>query len=221
VSAGFSERKDTMKHLFLAAAAVIAMIAMPAGATTTPIGPPASGEMSVANILSSLYLSTTRIDDDLDQIWQDLDGGVTVEAKYAGFWNGLGYSLNELTGASYTSLLSVAHVGDTASFDIVPNSDVFVWGIDVNGTGSHFYSNPALNGGVDRMVTFRVDQFLNGSYPTVPTYVICFEDLTDFDFNDLVVEVRNVAPVPEPLSMFCVALGVGGLARYLRKRVQD
>ncbi len=210
-----------MKHLTMAAAAVIAMIAASAGATTTPIGPPPGGEMSVANILSALYLSTTRIDDDYDKIWQDLDGGITVEAKYAGYWNGFGYSLDELGGTSYVSLLAVAHVGDTASFDISPNSDLFVWGIDVNGTGSHFYSNPALNGGRDRMVTFRVNQFLDGSFPTVPTYVICFEDLTDFDFNDLVVEVRNVAPIPEPLSMLCVALGVGGLARYLRRRVQD
>jgi hypothetical protein len=38
--------------------------------------------------------------------------------------------------------------------------------------------------------------------------VIAFEDGTDFDFNDLVVEVSGVAPVPvpEPTTMVAGAL---------------
>ena len=104
--------------------------------------------------------------------------------------------------------------GSAASFTPAANPFLF---LDITGNpqGSvNAYSDPALNGGVDRMVTFLVTGFLNtpgntaGGYTSfsVPTYVIAFEDGSDIDYNDLVVQVQGVSPVPEPTTMVAGAM---------------
>ena len=81
------------------------------------------------------------------------------------------------------------------------------------------------------MVTFAVTGYLatpglNSSWTPFSLgathYVIGFEDGTDMDFNDLVVEVSCVTPVPEPTTMIAGALlllpfGASTL-RMLRKK---
>jgi hypothetical protein len=98
--------------------------------------------------------------------------------------------------------------------DINPVSQPFLFLDEANGTMA--YSDPALSsGGVDRMVTFAVTGYLadpgilsswTAFSDGTTHYVIAFEDGTDFDFNDLVVEVSGVVPVPEPTTMLAGAL---------------
>jgi len=176
---------------------------------------PGGGSPGAGDILDSLYGSWTRIDDDVDQVWQDLNGGMKVQAKYTSVTAfTLGYSLNEVTGAGFIDT-GLNLVGETANIDVVPNSDLFIWG--ASGSGATKWSNESLNVGSDRMVTFRINTLLDGSVPTQPTYVIGFEDGTDWDYQDIVVEVSNVAPVPVPGAILLGILGLGAAGLKLRK----
>jgi len=158
------------------------------------------------DILDTYYDSWTRIDDDFDQMWLDLNGGVTVTAKYTSNTLTLGYSLNENTGAGFVSL-EVGTPGQTASFNFA-DGDYFIWG--VTGAGTQ-WSNPALNGGTDRIVTYRINKLLGGSTPLVPTYVFGFEDGTDWDYQDLVWEATNVVPVPGAVLLGILGLSAAGI----------
>jgi hypothetical protein len=173
------------------------------------------------DILSQFYASWTRIDDGVDQIWQDLDGGITVKAIYTSSSLYLGYSLNEGTGTPFVALAgssggNLDQVGETSSFDISPNSDLFIWG--AAGAGSTKWSTPDLNS-QDRMVTYQITGLLGGSTPSIPTYLIAFEDGSDMDFQDFVVEVTNVAPIPLPAAVLLGMLGLGAASLKLRKFV--
>ena len=113
-------------------------------------------------------------------------------------------------------------LGETGSFDIGDNV-AFAWT-----SGPSRYSLPSLNtGGYDQMVTFQVhgrwtdpDNQGEGFTALSNTYVIGFEDQvgSDADYQDFVCEVSNVVPIPEPLTVLGVFLGVGGLGNYIRKR---
>jgi hypothetical protein len=167
------------------------------------------------DVLSRLYGTWTRIDDDFDQIWQDLDGGMRVTAKYTSVTAfTLVYSLNEITGGSPVDT-TLNLLNESTTINVVPNSDLFIWG--ASGAGSLKWSNEALNGGQDWMVTFKIDTLNDGTSPLQPTYVIGFEDGSDWDFQDLVVEVTNVAPVPVPGAVLLGLLGLGAAGLKLRK----
>jgi len=185
-------------------------------------------------ILERYYKSFDRVDDSSDQVWSEInDGGVYVVAKFAGYSNALGYSTDTVTGLPIITLTAdqggnVDAVFKTASLGM-SDETVFIWDIKGIGHNYTFYSLPSLNpGGTDMMVTFRVSEIWNdpdhhelGAYlPTDPTYVVCFEDLNDSDYQDLVVEVHGVAPVPEPLTMVSAFLGVSGLGAYVRRRLK-
>jgi hypothetical protein len=229
---------------------VLASLASTSLANTTVYYSPAGGEWDLCSglagtsqwgagdtshkVLEHYYKSFARVDDSVDQIWSELDnGGVYVVAKFAGYWNALGYSTDPVTGLPVVTLAAdqggnVDAVFKTASLGLATGT-VFVWDIQNTVQGYTYYSLPSLNpGGTDRMVTFHVGEIWNdpdhhelGSYvPADPTYVVCFEDLTDFDYQDLVVEVHGVAPIPEPLTIVSAFLGVSGLGAYVRRRLR-
>ena len=208
---------------------ICAFVTVPVRADLTVIGPGGGGSETnldgVGGILDGLYGwdNLTRIDDRPlvgDQIWVDLNGGVSVRARYAGYRHRLGYSIDEVGGTGIVWLATdPIDPGETDSFDLVGDS-TFVWALHVNNTGQDQFSREALNNNEDMMVTYRVNEFLDGSIPTKPTYVIGWADIRggDHDFNDLVVEVSGAAPVPVPGAVLLGMLGLSVVGVKLRKR---
>lgn len=98
-----------------------------------------------------------------------------------------------------------------------------------NGEGT-FYSDSSLNpdNGYDHMVAYA-SQGGNVQLPGNLTYtpwmanefILGFEDTYgggDYDYNDMVLMVESVAPVPEPGTMLLLGAGFLGLAIYGKRR---
>ena len=90
-----------------------------------------------------------------------------------------------------------------------------------NGHGEVFYSVLGLNSdGTPHMVAFqgngqtKLDNVKTGQYATFGTsdYILAWEDLpfngSDLDYNDFVVMVESVHPVPEPATLGMFGLGI-------------
>ena len=76
----------------------------------------------------------------------------------------------------------------------------------------------------DHMVTYKIlaDENTHGGTLSAGNYVVFWEDRvdTDYDYNDLVVEMYQVAPVPEPGTavLFGLLLAGGALVSIVRAR---
>ena len=90
-----------------------------------------------------------------------------------------------------------------------------------NGHGEVFYSVLGLNSdGTPHMVAYqgngqtKLDNVKNGQYATfgISDYILAWEDLpfgaSDLDYNDFVVMVESVHPVPEPATLGMFGFGV-------------
>jgi hypothetical protein len=184
-------------------------------------------------IMEYLYGTFTRVNDANDIVWSGTSGGVSVDGVYASadqalYTSGLSGSPTSLILTRTTATSGAPSRSGAGTFTPVSNPFLFL----DSANGRSAFSDPALSsGGVDRMVTFAVTGYLttpgNSSTFTLFSdrtthYVIGFEDGTDMDYNDLVVEVSSVAPVPEPTTMIAGALALlpvgASTVRMLRKR---
>jgi hypothetical protein len=83
--------------------------------------------------------------------------------------------------------------------------------------GNTYFSDSQLNGGQDRMVGYQGD----GSGSLLRNeYLYGWEDGSDNDFQDYVVAIESVRPVPEPssIAMFGIGLVLIGFATYRFKK---
>lgn len=103
------------------------------------------------------------------------------------------------------------------------------FGYFMTGGGNTFYSDYMLNEGTnDHMVAYAGKGdivTIPGNLPSTWTpdeYILAWEDLplgsSDRDYNDMVVMVESVKPVPEPTTIGLMGLGILGLAFGARRR---
>lgn len=129
-----------------------------------------------------------------------------------------------------TGVYEVTGTNGTASTTF-SSGDVF--GFYLYGPGGLFFSNPSLNepsptfpGGVPHMLGFQggpgITLTLNNQPFTANDYIMAWEDLpypqSDFDYNDFIVELTNVRPVPEPAGIAIFALGLLAIAGLAVRR---
>jgi len=230
-------KSNWLKAMALLGVTTLGASSAQAGFTTvnpTPAKYP--GEHSLSQIFGDVYggsftqngenftngsVTATRIDDNDDQLWTD--AFTTAEAKVV--FSGMSQVFGVSNGSDNVEVFAAAGTGTAASGNGSLNSSgTYRW--TRSGQGQTYTSVPTDNSdGRDHLVSYRISGLDNNNPQTT---LLFWEDGNasrggDFDFNDLVVEVKAGSPLLIPLpaaasSGMVGLLSLGALASVKRFR---
>lgn len=232
-----------MKNLKLSLLASLALAGMSWGTTIN-----GSSLQTILNNITNDGSSSVNVNTDqvsADKYWQLSASGAsaaTMIIEVAGYAGSNTFGIYDGANPANTVTLfnGAATGGDQTFVSIKATGAVWVNG-SATGTvfsgptfgyfllspAGTFYSNDALNpGGTDHMVAFQGTGdivTLPGNYPgewTTNQYILGWEDLPvgDNDFDDMVLMVDLVKPVPEPTTLGLMGLGLLGLMAAARRK---
>jgi len=192
--------------------------------------------------VSPVYLDGSNSGTANDSLWNSgtsTGENLALKAIVAGDNQTFGYQYvngsNALIGSASNEFTNAVS-GSTATTSItLSNANNFVW-YDHPSNGDTFYSDQALNTNSssasaytteDHQVTFLITENGHALNGATASWLLCFEDTpgagSDFDYNDLVVEVdATAATVPLPASAWMGLVTMAGLGAVvaLRRRSQ-
>jgi hypothetical protein len=183
----------------------------------------ANAEPILSDVLNTIYgVANWTPYNAPDELWKCLNGHATAKAVFAAYTQDFGY-LPNVTGGNFQSLFEITTTGyldgsSSAVFTTTQSGTIFRFADEptTNTPCPHTYLwSSQISDNSDCMDHMQTYAITGGA--SAGNYVLAWEDLPnlgDADYQDLVVEVCGVHPVPEPATV--LLLGLGALA--LRKK---
>lgn len=166
------------------------------------------------NTLVNISSDADQLDDSEDSWWVATDSvASSMVIEVAGYAPTNAFGIYNAFNPTQKTVIFAGAAAAGSTTTIASPYSVFGFFLTNSTHGFTWYSDSSLNAGYDQMVAYRgKGQMLNlGSSPSSPTgtvawcensYLLGWEDLArgDSDYNDMVVVVKDVKPVPDAAS---------------------